>query len=106
MRIIPGNINSNGSKGTNKLIKYGAKLVEGVGDILEEFDSRPDNSTAATNLSKEEASVMDVLTEPVQIDEIASLSGMDVRSVSAILLNLELSGIVRQLPGMVFVKNI
>ncbi len=139
---VPGNINSNGSKGTNKLIKDGAKLVEGAGDILEEFDSHlnrhddsiqvfrhsqvmkispippspipggkgenftVNNSKTAIELSKEEASVMDVLTEPVQIDEIASLSGMDVRSVSAILLNLELSGTVRQLPGMVFVKNI
>lgn len=103
---VPGNINSNGSKGTNKLIKDGAKLVEGAGDILEEFDSRPNNPKTTIDLSKEEASVMDVLTEPVQIDEIATLSGMDVRSVSAILLNLELSGTVRQLPGMVFVKNI
>ncbi len=34
---IPGNITSNTSKGTNNLIKDGAKLVENVFDILEEF---------------------------------------------------------------------
>ena len=103
---VPGNINSNGSKGTNRLIKEGAKLVEGVGDILDEFSVVPASSCMTVDLSRDEMAVMEVLAEPVHIDEVASLSGMDVRSVSAILLNLELSGAIRQLPGMVFVKNI
>ncbi len=103
---VPGNINSKGSKGTNKLIKDGAKLVEDVGDILEEFALPSQVAGKPQNLAKEEAVLIEFLTEPVQIDNIAELSGMDVRSVSAILLNMELNGLVRQLPGMVFVKNI
>lgn len=35
--MIPGNITSNNSYGTNDLIKQGAKLVTKVEDILEEF---------------------------------------------------------------------
>lgn len=35
--IIPGNITSNNSYGTNELIKQGAKLVTKIEDILEEF---------------------------------------------------------------------
>lgn len=35
--IIPGNINSVNSEGTNELIKQGAKLVNKVEDILEDF---------------------------------------------------------------------
>lgn len=35
--IIPGNINSSNSEGTNDLIKQGAKLVSGINDILEDF---------------------------------------------------------------------
>lgn len=34
---VPGNINSMFSKGTNKLIKEGAKLVDEIDDILQEF---------------------------------------------------------------------
>lgn len=103
---IPGNINSKGSKGTNKLIKDGAKLVEDAGDVLEEFKTPAKPPETSANLTEEETALIDILTEPLQIDEIANLAGMDVRSVSAILLSLELSGAVRQLPGMVFVKNI
>ena len=35
--IIPGNITSNNSYGTNELIKQGAKLVTNIQDILEEM---------------------------------------------------------------------
>jgi len=35
---MPGNINSSRSNGTNALIKDGAKLVEDVSDILDEFE--------------------------------------------------------------------
>ncbi len=35
--VVPGNINSLNSKGTNSLIKEGAKLVQNVADILEEY---------------------------------------------------------------------
>lgn len=37
--VIPGNINSENSRGTNNLIKEGAKLVENVGDIFEEYET-------------------------------------------------------------------
>lgn len=35
--VVPGNINSLNSKGTNSLIQEGAKLVQNVADILEEY---------------------------------------------------------------------
>ena len=34
---VPGRVDVPSSQGTNKLIKNGAKLVEGIDDILEEF---------------------------------------------------------------------
>lgn len=36
--VVPGNITSENSKGTNNLIKQGAKIVTCVDDILEEYN--------------------------------------------------------------------
>jgi len=36
--VVPGPINSENSKGTNKLIKQGAKLITNIHDILEELN--------------------------------------------------------------------
>jgi len=36
--VVPGPINSENSKGTNKLIKQGAKLITNISDILEELN--------------------------------------------------------------------
>ena len=36
--VVPGNINSENSKGTNELIKQGAKLITCLDDILEDYN--------------------------------------------------------------------
>ena len=35
--VVPGNINSENSKGTNELIKQGAKIITSYTDILKEY---------------------------------------------------------------------
>jgi DNA processing protein len=93
------------------LIKQGAKLVENAEDILEEIGlghkpeksaSLPENKTP--DLDASERMIYEFLGDyPQHIDEIVRQLGMDPGEALGILMRLELSGLVKQLPGKMFV---
>ncbi len=112
---VPGNINSLRSAGTHALIKQGAKLVENVDDILEEFQVHfPKGNTAPTpnmtsnlpeirELSLEEQSILRHLEPyPIHMDELVRSVGMDSGKVANLLLQLEIKGLITQAPGKFF----
>jgi DNA processing protein len=105
---VPGNINSHNSAGTNRLIRDGAKIVTGVGDILDELKishsiQNSYNCTkkqAVMKLTGDEKTIAQrLLNGPVHLDVISRDCGINVQLASSILLMLELSGFVEQLPG-------
>ncbi len=114
---VPGTIDSSGSRGTHRLIKEGAKLVERVDDILEEIrlpttmpERRPARRPPAAPaprkqpLDEREAAVLGHITErAVGVDDLVGKTGFRVTDVLTILLSLELSGHVEQQPGKMFV---
>lgn len=107
---IPGNITNEGSRGANRLIREGAKLVDGVDDILEELPggrvARRGVPMPAHDFSPAEAAVFALLSaEPLHIDRIIAKSALTVGELSAMLLRLELKGAVTQLPGKYFCLN-
>ena len=112
---IPGNVSSKQSRGCNELIKKGrAKLVESIDDILEELEIklRPllkgalrEHRKPAVELSLFEKAIFDALSEqPLHIDMISETTKISTADALVNLLNLEFKGLVKQLPGKVFVK--
>lgn len=106
---VPGNITSRMSKGTNGLIKRGAKLVEGVEDIIEDlsdlFKWISVKRFEEPKLNKAELSLLEILEEgPMHMDLLLSRTGMGFGELSATLIELQLKGLVKQMPGDIFSK--
>ena len=112
---IPGNITSPKSKGTNNLIKSGAKLVDSPESILEELlpalgeslKAQIDNVESKILLDNdEEKKIFSLLSlEGRHIDNLIENSNLSPAQVSATLLQMELRGIVRQLSGKMYISN-
>ncbi|MFH0812950.1 MAG: DNA-processing protein DprA [Pseudomonadota bacterium] len=109
---VPGNIDSPWSKGTNRLIKEGAKPVSDFEDILEEIlpqlqtTIKPEENSKASKmreLSPESKKILDLMEGNfVHIDTLIQKSGLPTNTVSSLLLELELEGLVEQSPGKMF----
>ena len=98
---LPGRTEEPLSRGTNKLIQYGAKLVSDVNDILEDFDFPILNAKqeCLQNLileSNEKIVYSTLCLIPKHISEILSETGLDEGELFTILLRLEFKGYVRR----------
>ena len=102
---IPGSITSGRSRGTNLLIKKGAKLVEDVDDILEEVCQWKGRIGDEVVLTERERLVYEALEGPCHIDIIIERTGLRAEEVSPVLVSLEAKGLVAQYPGKVFSRR-
>jgi len=112
---VPGNIYSRNSKGTNGLIKKGAKLVESAEDVIEELslqikgiirEEKLQHERPVPKMSGDESMIYNcLLNEPKHIDTIIRGTDMPTGRALSTLLNLELRGIVRQAEGKLFSLN-
>jgi DNA processing protein len=104
---VPGNITSEQSKGINRLLREGAKPVLSVDDILTELGVlRRAEERAKVEVASEEEPVLEFLgAQPVHVDEICEGLGIPMANLLSLLLQLEIKGLARQLPGKFFVKE-
>ncbi|MFH1428157.1 MAG: DNA-processing protein DprA [Candidatus Margulisiibacteriota bacterium] len=103
---VPGNIDNVLSEGPNLLIKQGARLVEKVEDILEEFSfSYPQKTERlAIELSgDEELLYLQLSSEPQGFDILAARCQLPMSKLTELLLALEFKDAIRQLPGKYYV---
>jgi DNA processing protein len=115
---VPGNLTSPQSFGPNYLIKQGAKLVQVWRDVVEELPSEVRHGILAREdtrsrpvqeldlMTEEESMIVAALdaSKATQFDRIFQRSGMSVPRLSELLLNLEMRGLVRQVPGNLFIR--
>jgi DNA processing protein len=117
---VPANVTQPVSFAPNQLIKQGAKLVTCAEDVIEELptpiraalvqaeqpETEQRNLLAAAALNTSEKKLYELVSaeQPVPIDDIVERSGLNSSEVLATLFNLEMKGIIRQLPGKQFCK--
>jgi len=105
---VPGSIFSNGSKGTHRLIQQGAKLITTAQDILEEYEISPKTATGHIPvLSDEEMILFECLTYdiPKDVETLVLQSSLPLPTVTYLLLQLELRGLVSEHSGQRYVRS-
>lgn len=115
---LPGPVDSHKSVGCNRLIQQGAKLVQNIGDILDELPplfvsavgEDPVRAAAAAppeleGLTEDERDVIGIVTstEPVQLDRLADSVPFGIARLQTALFGLEIRGAVEQCPGRYYV---
>ncbi|NLX12557.1 MAG: DNA-protecting protein DprA [Phycisphaerales bacterium] len=118
---IPGRLDNAQSNGPNALIRdQHAKLVMNADDILDELgevgkalqsgtaaktDNAQEEPQLRAVLNEDERRIIDSLDhEETAFETIAESSGLPTAKVAATLIALQLKGLVRQLPGNVFIR--
>ena len=118
---MPGNATQPVSFAPNQLIKQGAKLATCAEDVIEELltpiraalvqaekpEAEQRNLLAAAALNGSEKKLYELLSAevPVHIDDIVERCGLNSSEVLATLFDLEMKGIIRQLPGSSSAKS-
>ena len=110
---VPGRINDPQSEGCNDLIKnQRAQLINSAQDVIDYLNwdiVRPSKNKVVQpelfiELNSEETIVTQILkeNEKIHLDELSIKSSLPIYKLSSMLLNLELKGLVRALPGKQF----
>ncbi len=113
---VPGSPLDPRCRGTNNLIRQGATLCAGAEDVIrvltpilakpltepgdQDFEARPPPPPPRDEIERGRPIILEKLSpSPVDIDELIRQSGLSTAVVLTVLLELELAGRVRRLPG-------
>lgn len=105
---VPGMVYAPQSRGTNRLIANGAKILLQPSDVLEALDlTRNVERREVRRVAPTDATEMALFNflgnEPVHVDDIRANLGLPVEKISAALTMMELKGMVRQVGGMNYI---
>lgn len=100
--VVPGNISSPTSKGTNELLRLGAVPILKSADILEALGLVPkEPKEIVIDLPDEEYFIFKLLSEPKSKEELAMLCEKPISEVNILVSMLELRGLIKEVDGKV-----
>lgn len=101
--VVPGPIFSSESAGTHQFLKLGAVPVTESADILRALglSERTSSETLRSDLSPEEARVLELLSQPKHRDELLEAMEMPVTEGVVLLSTMEIKGIIVEELGYV-----
>jgi DNA processing protein len=104
---VPGSIFDEGYRGANSLIKQGAKLIDGIDDIIATcFPNLTLKKEKQVDLSDDERYIYTIIGSiKVHVDEVIEKSNMETRHVMALLTSLELKDAIRGIPGGFYLRT-
>ena len=105
---VPGPISSPVSQGVNNLLRDGAIPLTKIQDILDNYkhlglNIKVKKYSEDPCLSVKERKILDIIENTqATVDQLVAATSMTVQEVTRILLDLQLQGKVRQLPGCMY----
>ncbi|MCS6294164.1 MAG: DNA-protecting protein DprA [Nitrospira sp.] len=115
---LPGSVKEARCRGSNGLIKEGARLIECAADMIGELLPQVEpalrtramvgevDSSMRAGLAPDEQRIYEVLSHEAQsVDAVIEQTGLSAAQVGATMLALELRGYVRQLPGPQYLRR-
>jgi DNA processing protein len=118
--VVPGNITSSKSEGSNNLLKEGAAApVTEALDIIQTYENKGEKkfleyekrknifeTKAYKNCSDTQKNIINLLfVKSMDMDEIVDITGFSISGLSYELIMLEINGLIRGLPGGLYCIN-
>lgn len=112
--VLPGNVTSKLSEGTNNLIKQGCPIITESGDILEELgisyqekEKTRFYEKVEEKLTPEEREIYEKITEatPVTAEELSRMLDKPIQDIQYVLSLLEITGYIRKLQQAGYVRS-
>jgi len=102
--VVPGNIFSEGSKGTHQFLKLGATPVTTPEDILValNIESNTQTESSSTRFDSDEQALLNLLTEPRDHDTLIRLLPHASEKTIMLLMRMELEGHIREQNGVFY----
>ncbi|MCX5798321.1 MAG: DNA-processing protein DprA [Proteobacteria bacterium] len=104
---IPGSIFNDEYKGANTLIKEGAKLIDGIEDIIINcFPNLELKKEQKIDMDEDEEYIYSIIGfDKIHIDEVIEKSKMEAKRVMAIFTGLEMKEAIREVPGGFYIRK-